>query len=149
MTNETVLTESPKLYPPMRLNRHGFLGHFLTRMKICPRLWASGRVRGVKRISDIIIGICRTWILRKMNFIPPVSLVSCIVASSLEDALGYEDGNSGTKKTGLHVDSEDMQALIKHRGSEQKTHSRASGWRGTSQSQETGAGLQFSCGSGV
>ena len=146
MTNETVLTESPKLYPPMRLNRHGFLGHFLTRMKICPRLRASGRVRGVKRISVIIIGICRTRIL--MNFIPPVSLVSCIVASSLEDALGYEDGNSGTKKTGLHVDSEDMQALVKRRGSEQKTHSRVSGRRGTSQSQETGAGLQLSCGSG-
>ena len=45
--------------------------------------------------------------------------------------------------------SEDVYPFIKNRGSEQMRRSRVSRWRGTSQSREMGAGLQFNCGSGL
>lgn len=100
MTNETVLTESPKLYLPTRLNRHGFLSPFMTGMKICPPLQACGRVRKVDRITVTIMGVFRTCVLRKINYInPSLSLLSCIVASFPKAGLGYQDGNSSTKQT--------------------------------------------------
>lgn len=96
VTNETVLTESPKLDPPMRLKRHGFLSPFLTGMKICHPLQASGRVRKVNRIGVIIMGD-----FQKMGSKKNALHLSCLSLQLhshflLEAGLGYGDGNSGS-----------------------------------------------------
>lgn len=56
-------------------------------------------VRKVNRVSIIIIGSFRKWVLRKMSSVPPVSLLSYVVTSFLKARLGIRMGIRVARET--------------------------------------------------
>lgn len=127
MTNETVLTESPKLYLPTRPNRHGLLSPFMTGMKICPPLQACGRVRKVNRIMVTIMGVFWTCVLRKINYIHPSLSLSWAALLLPFQKLNWGIG-MGIQVPSRHSGLRRYAGINKGR----ESHYRVSGWRGTS-----------------